>query len=308
MGIEKPKISVIIPCYNCETFIARAIKSVLDQTFEDWELILVNNNSTDATQQILENYEKEFPSKITVFQEMKKGAPAARNKGLMHAKGEWIQFLDADDELLPEKIKGQYQLTSTNPSIVASPYTMEGEREGSAFTKIRKLEIADFWKGLTISELGITSANLWNRKILLTAGGWDETLVSSQEYDLMFRMLQNSPKVAFDDRNLTIIHIGSEESVSRGGGEEKRRNILDSRVGLRLRIRNHLQQMGILTKERSKSIDEFIYFQLIYGYRFRPDYVTEKFRAIALRIPLKLRLKGQYFMWKMDIKRLLKIK
>ena len=90
-------VSVVIPCYNCESFVSRAIESVLHQKYTDWELILVNNNSKDNTQKVLDDYQKKYPDKIRTFVEMKKGGGAARNKGLSEAKGEWIEFLDADD-------------------------------------------------------------------------------------------------------------------------------------------------------------------------------------------------------------------
>ena len=91
-------ISVIIPCFNSEEYITRAIESILKQSYTNYEIILVNNNSTDNTYNILQEYAKKKAGLVNVFNEYKKGAPAARNKGLSEAKGEWIQFLDADDE------------------------------------------------------------------------------------------------------------------------------------------------------------------------------------------------------------------
>src|SRR5436190_23584848 len=100
-------VSVIIPCYNCEKYITRAIESVLLQTHVNYEIIVVNNNSTDNTVNILNTYVSRHPHLIRLFHEYKKGAPAARNKGLYEANGEWIQYLDADDELMPDKLERQ---------------------------------------------------------------------------------------------------------------------------------------------------------------------------------------------------------
>src|SRR3954469_11137836 len=98
-------ISIVIPCFNCEPFIQRAFNSVINQTFQNWELLLVNNNSTDNTQEVLLALQKQFPEKIKVLFEERRGAPCARNKGLREANGDWIQFLDADDEIKPDKLE-----------------------------------------------------------------------------------------------------------------------------------------------------------------------------------------------------------
>lgn len=302
-------ISIIIPCYNAELFIARAINSVFSQSFKDWELILVNNNSTDGTQKILEDYQLKYPNNIKVFQEFKKGAPAARNKGLKEAKGEWIQFLDADDEILKDKLQIQSEIAlKQQPALVASTYTIKGVRENKPFTRIRELNEQDFWKGLIHSKLGITSANLFNKNILDKVNGWDEDLVSSQEYDLMFRCLQVLPKVGFDSTNLTVINIEPGLSVSRGGGKEKGKNILESRIGLRMRIKEYLKDKNLLTDDKLTALDTFIFKQLAENYRFRSEYVRQVLNSTVLKVPFDVKLKGTYFMFKMDVKRVLKLK
>jgi len=303
------QVSVIIPCYNAEPFLLRAIESVFSQTYKNWELILVNNNSLDRTEDILKAYETRYPGKIRVYFEEKKGAPAARNKGLEHANGEWIQFLDADDELLPNKISSQMKIAvESHPAIVASPYVMRGVKNGIVFEKGRVLEKNDFWKALILSQLGITSANLFNRNWVEQVNGWDESLVSSQEYDLMFRMLQCHPVVGFDPLIQTVIHLEIEESVSRNVTKERSLLILESRIGLRLRIREYLESKNLFTASLGKYLDAFIYRQVIEKYRYQPIFVLKKLGELQLRPPIKERLKGYYFMLKMDIKRGLKFR
>jgi len=299
-------ISIIIPCYNSENFVGRALDSVFNQTYKDWEIILVNNNSTDNTLTVLESYEKKYPEIIRVFSETKKGAPAARNKGLREAKGEWIQFLDADDEILPAKLSGQIKLAEhTNASIVTSPYTRVGTRGKKHFVIPRGLYKNDVWSALALSNMGITSSNLFKREKLIEVGGWDEHLIASQEYDMMFRLLQRNPVVAFDDRNLTIIHFGSLESVSRTEDRVKGRKILDSRIALRYRIRKFLEENNLLTEERSNNLNKFIYETLLLNYRTTPQDVKEIFDKLDLDIPMVKRLHGFFLMRKMDLKRTL---
>ncbi|MGN7205249.1 glycosyltransferase family 2 protein [Pedobacter sp. SAFR-022] len=299
-------ISIIIPCYNSETFVGRALDSVLKQTYKDWEIILVNNNSTDGTQAVLDAFQAKYPEKVRVFNETKKGAPAARNKGLQEAKGEWVQFLDADDEILPEKLAGQIALAEKEgASIVTSPYTRIGTRDRKHFVVPRGLYLDDVWSALILSNMGITSSNLFKRALLLQVEGWDEKLVASQEYDMMFRMLQLNPKVAFDNRDLTIIHFGSVESVSRTEDRVKGRKILDSRIDLRFRIKKYLAENNLLTEERSAHVSKFIFETLMLNYRTTPEDVTEILGKLKLDISIWKRLHGWYFMRKMDLKKLL---
>jgi glycosyltransferase involved in cell wall biosynthesis len=300
-------ISIIIPCYNSELFIHRALNSVLKQTWKDWELILVNNNSTDKTLSLLEDFKKEHSAhRIHVFTETKKGAPAARNRGIREATGIWVQFLDADDEILPEKLAGQLALAAEQKaSIVVSPYQKQGIREKNYFSYTRALYNTDAWSALIFSQMGITSSNLFKRDALLAVNGWNETLVASQEYDLMFRILQSGAVVAFDNRVLTKVHVGAWESVSRSKSGDKARKILESRINLRLRIKDYLESKGMITDERLYLINKFIYETLIRNYRFYPDDVLDLLSKIELKLKPMDRLRGFYFMRKMDLKRFL---
>ena len=216
-------ISVIIPCFNSERFIARAIESVLKQTYKNYEIIVVDNNSSDNTISIIYDYRNRYPSIIAVLHEYKKGAPAARNKGLCEAKSEWIQFLDSDDELLQTKLERQMEIADSSgvDVVVGSSYTYKVNKN-KLEKSIRYTESDNVWKGLLTSKLGITSANLWRRKALLAVNGWDENRNSSQEYDLLFRLLKSGFTIGFCPDLLTIVHINpnsisnSRSSVSKG--------------------------------------------------------------------------------------------
>lgn len=94
----RPKLSVIVPVYNVESYLADCIKSILNQSFKDFELILVNDGSTDNSLQICKQYQ-ELDKRIKVFDKPNGGVSTARNRGLKEATGEWIYFVDADDTL-----------------------------------------------------------------------------------------------------------------------------------------------------------------------------------------------------------------
>ncbi|MBI5032968.1 MAG: glycosyltransferase [Chloroflexi bacterium] len=104
--MNSPLVSVILPVYNRANFIARAIDSVLAQTYTNWELIIVDDGSTDDTPHILEQYS----SRIILLKQANAGAYAARNCGLKHAHGELIAFIDSDDRWLPNRLASQMPL------------------------------------------------------------------------------------------------------------------------------------------------------------------------------------------------------
>lgn len=98
--IKAPQISIIIPVFNGEEYISYSIESIMRQTKKDWELIIVNDGSLDNTENICKKYMKQDP-RIRYFEQDNKGVASARNFGLSKAKGRWITFLDADDEIAP---------------------------------------------------------------------------------------------------------------------------------------------------------------------------------------------------------------
>src|SRR4028119_1061372 len=109
-----PRVSVIIPVYNCDRYIQEAIESVLNQTYSDYEIIVVDDGSTDNTRSVLEPY---FHRIHYIYQE-NQGASAARNRGLQEARGKFVAFLDADDFfLLPSKLAEQVACFEAQPRL-----------------------------------------------------------------------------------------------------------------------------------------------------------------------------------------------
>lgn len=289
---QAPFISIVIPCYNCEAFIGRAIESVFSQNFKNWELILVNNNSTDGTQQVLLEYQQLHPDKIKVLQELKKGAPAARNKGLAEAKGEWIQYLDADDELLPDKIANQlYIIKSGDVDFIAGDATLITLFNGEERYSKKGIYVEDYWIALAKSQLGITSANLYRKYSLLAIGGWHEELKSSQEYDLTFRLLKKGfDKVGFDTSCNTKIYK-SNSSISYNQDIDVTKDIIERRIVLREDIKAYLRSNGLLSNTRLQAIDEYIYNELFRNRKQLPEYVSVRLQRLGMSIPYVVRIK-----------------
>jgi glycosyltransferase involved in cell wall biosynthesis len=295
-------ITVIVPCYNSESFVSRAIESVIRQTYTEWEVFLVDNNSTDKTFELLKHYESIYPNKITALHEPKKGAPAARNKGLYEAKGEWIQFLDSDDELLNNKFADQLTLVGNDKvDIISGAGTIAGNIKSRPKSN-RKIVEVDPWLALIGSNMGITSANLFKRDMLLKVGGWNEELTSSQEYDLMFRMLKADAKVKFDDKANTIIHV-NEFGISRSTDAQRRINILENRIKLRFDIRDYLSGKNLLDQEKITRINKYIYASLKNEEHLIPLYVKEQLALIKPDVPLTYKIAKEIQLLMLNLKR-----
>jgi len=254
-------VTVVIPCHNGEKLVGRAIQSVLSQSYQNIELLLIENNSTDNTFAVLKKFEKEYADKIAVYAEKKKGACAARNLGLAKAKGDWIQFLDADDELLPLKIEKQMAMAKNDsPDIVIDDYLIYHSITQKPYMNM--IAEDDPWLGLISSKLGITSANLWKKESLLKVNGWSEELSSSQEYDLMFRMFMLNRKVIVTHQIQTLVHAQS-DSVSRTKSDDKLFKLYKSRYTLRCRIYEFLQENNLLSAAYKQKLHAYLYYYLL---------------------------------------------
>lgn len=182
--MKKSLVSVVIPTYNRAKELNRAIKSVLKQTYKKWELIIVDDGSTDDTKKVVQNYMKKYKKKIKYLYQRNKGQGAARNYGIKRAKGEFIAFLDSDDEWLPEKLEKQIKLFS-NPNI------------GLAYSA-SNLNKGPFYRGKVLMQLinknFITNSSVViRRKVLKKSGyfGEEDWLRNIEDYDLWLRIALN---------------------------------------------------------------------------------------------------------------------
>ncbi len=249
------KVSVIIPCYNVEEYIRECLRSVAVQTYRNIEVICVNDGSSDRTLSVIEEIRESFPFKLHVIDNGNHGASYARNRGLSVAQGEYIQFLDADDIILPEKLANQVNLIEGNNegiSVIVGNYI---RRHYNGFETLVQADTRGVWYGLIKTRLGTTSSNLWIRKNLLDVGGFNEKLESSQEYELMFRLLRKNPTVLYDSVPLTIKRVRQTGSIGNNKPIENNIRYID----LRLSIRNYLNINGILDAELDKSINQSIF-------------------------------------------------
>ena len=176
-------VSVIIPCYNAERFVGEAIESALDQTYPHKEIIVIDDGSTDRSMEVI----RSFASRIRWESGPSRGGCAARNRGLALARGELIQFLDADDLLYPEKLNKQVK----HMEILGDRYI--SFCDGSRKRPPNIYERLDWQSGIDpvvfVVDSGLqTSAPLHRKYLLEEIHGFDESLPCSQERDLHLRL------------------------------------------------------------------------------------------------------------------------
>lgn len=180
-------VSVIIPVYNAAAYIEKTLCTVFAQTRQPIEVICVDNNSTDSSLQIIQNLQAKNQWPVMLLEEGRQGAPFARNTGLARASGDFIQFLDADDYLVPDKIEKQLsQLLHTDADFITAEHfeiTDSGQRH-------KKRAFINSWQGLITGAIGITSSALFKKSALVSVDGFNTELKSNQEKDLYFRLLQ----------------------------------------------------------------------------------------------------------------------
>lgn len=228
------------------------------------EIFLVEDGSKDNSLQLCKKLAEKHPH-IKVLQHpdgRNKGAPESRNLGLQASKNEWIQFMDADDELLPGKIAGQVALlTGEEELIVGQFYYIDLEGSSTLVSPIR-----DVWAGLIATRLGYTSSNLWRKSALIRAGEWDPNLINIQEYNMIFSMLKSGARIKFSDQALTKIYFQPDSIRNSPENETEKRNHY---FIFRENIRAYLIENNMFTLRRRH------YFHSITGLMLRyhrPDF------------------------------------
>ncbi len=180
---ENPLVSVIIPTYNRGWILKEAIDSVLAQDFTDFELIVVDDGSTDNTQDILTSYKEKI---IVEKHSRNKGVSAARNRGITSASGQYVSFLDSDDLWLPQKLSTQVDFFNANPDALICQ-TEEKWIRNSIFVnpkkRHKKLSGNIFEKSLYLC-LVSPSAVMMKRSLFEMTGMFVESLPACEDYDM----------------------------------------------------------------------------------------------------------------------------
>lgn len=217
-----PLVSVVIPCRNAEAWLADAVDSCLAQTWRNLEIIVIDDGSTDRSLEIARRYE---PRGVFVLECARQGASAARNLGLTHARGDLIQFLDADDVLDAEKIRVQVERLASAPAAsIASGAWARFRRSPSEAT----FTVEPVWRDLAPEEFLIRSwlgggmmasfAWLTPRALIERAGPWNESLSLDDDGEFFSRVLLAASGIVFCPQARGFYRSGLDASMSRQSG------------------------------------------------------------------------------------------
>jgi len=211
---QMPLVSTVIAVYNGEDFIGEAINSVLNQTYPNVEIIVVDDGSTDATQSIL----KSFGEKITWTWQKNSGTPAARNVGVRMSQGKYIALLDCDDLWLPDKIRMQLEAFERYPEAVLvwggavrSNKGWTNEKNDQEYHKERKfLDL----KELLIHNRIAALAAMFRRDVAISIDGFDEALLHCDDWDMWIRLAQLGSMV-YVDQTLGIYRVHEKQMTKK---------------------------------------------------------------------------------------------
>ena len=205
-----PLISVVIPVFNGEITIQETIESVLNQTFSDFEIIVINDGSTDSTLEIVSNI---LDPRLNVLTYPNAGLAASRNRGITLSKGEYIAFLDADDLWTPDKLEAQLDLLQANSeAAVAYSWTNCIDKQNSFLRRGYYLSVSgEVYQHLLLTNFLENGSNpLIRHQALKAVGGFDESLKSSEDWEMYLRLAARYHFVAVSSPQILYrISVGS---------------------------------------------------------------------------------------------------
>ena len=208
----QPTVTVVIPTYNRMGLLSRALTSVARQTRPPDEVVLVDDGSTDDTERLIR---RQFPD-VRYLQQENRGVAAARNRGIREAKGEWLAFLDSDDEWLPHKLERQLDAVREEPEFSLCHTNEIWIRRGKRVNPLKKHAKSGgyiFKKCLPLCVISPSSV-LIHRSLFEQVGLFDESLPACEDYDLWLRVTAIRP-VLYLEEPLIIKYGGHADQLSR---------------------------------------------------------------------------------------------
>lgn len=271
-NVSSPLVSIIIPCYNGELTIAETLESVIGQTYNNIEVLVINDGSTDATDNILNVYKNKYAN-IFVYNQLNRGLPASRNVGFKHSKGEYVVFLDADDLLDKDFTTACISEFDKDCSLsVVYTQTHFFERETGLF-KLPELSMVKLLVGNCLTATAMIKSSLFR-----DVGMYDEALNYAEDWEMWIRLFSKYPSFFKIERPLFFY---------------RRRNSGDSMTDLnkvnkieeeaRLYIYNKHYN---LYKLNGMGLESFIdaYLKIPSYERIRMKYYNEWYRKIMYKI------------------------
>lgn len=217
-----PPVSVVMTVYNRQDFLAEAVDSILNQTFKEYEFIIIDDCSTDSSYQMALDYAKR-DSRIRVHRhEVNQGIVGARNTGLHQAKGKYIAWMDSDDVSLPQRIEKQYSFMEKNPDVgivSSNAFLIDEHSNRLSEIKMPRTNLMILWAFCFFDPI-INPAVMANRELCLKAGGYRELAKDRSEYypedfDLWVRLSSQTHFYIFQENLLCLRKHGKNVTKTR---------------------------------------------------------------------------------------------
>lgn len=313
--MSQPLVSILMPLYNAEQWVDETIRSCRSQTYTNWELIIVDDGSTDASASIVEKTASSEP-RITLLRQPNSGACVARNLAFRHCKGDYIMYLDADDLISPDKIELQVEALSHTDSRAVAICAWEhfSDIPSGAIT-IRPYYqsygnpiefLIHMWE---IGGMMQPSCYLIPRQLIVAAGEWNEALTLNQDGEFMCRVLANATSIAWTDKAIVHYRRGHASiSTSDVRAYSKQRSRLDSFISyeqtllpiadsgrLRRALARNYALIACATDPKSTLFREAFAKIKCLGLKPRHPYPSTLYGKIAKLIGLKLYLELRSF-------------
>lgn len=274
------RVSILIPCYNATQWIGQAIESALAQSWGEKEVIVVDDGSTDDSLKCIQS----FGSLIRWETGPNQGGNRTRNRLLEMARGEWIQYLDADDYLLPDKIAHQMEIVLQNSGldVVYGPVTKEFSSGGKVWRELQLIpEPRDLWTLLVLWYLPQTGAPLWRRQALVDVGGWKSDQPCCQEHELYLRLLMANRKFYYSDHGGAIYRQWGEHTVCKRDKPE----VIRRRLEITERAEVFIKEQGELTPARHQAINQARFHMARLAWRINRSMATQILKSIRVSQP-----------------------
>jgi len=211
---SNPLVSIIIPAYNAEKYIQRALESALAQTYKDIEIIVIDDGSTDKTAEIIKTYQD---PRIIYFFQKNQGQGPARNNGIKKSQGEYITFLDADDYYFPEKVEKQVRFLENHPeyqAVYCNALHFYSDNPTVFFKKKGNFHSGDIFKDLLQSSYINPNTIMVSRQILDKAGLFNENRYCPEDWELWLKISRAGFQFGYLDEDLVKVEIRPDSNTT----------------------------------------------------------------------------------------------
>ena len=277
------RVSILIPLYNASEWIEETIHSALNQTYTNIEIIIVDDESTDNSYHIAKQFESEI---VQVYQQKNKGACAARNLAFEKSTGSYIQYLDADDLLSPNKIETQLALLKNNKNSISNCkwgrfYNGIDDVVWSNQSIDRNYSKPINWLIDSWNDSGMAQTSVWltPRYLIKEAGIWNDKLIINQDGEFFSRVLMQASSIEFCEQAKVYYRSGNINSISQGNqSKSKAKSLLTSYQLYQNNVSSHLDKVEV-RKALGNNFLNFMYQQHISFPKFA-EIAAQDFEAL----------------------------